>query len=178
MHHTSAHSSSYTPVSAHACEPQKQHHLPTQHVTSQLTSVQYMDLTGAPLAKDPTSCRKACCDAGELSCDVWMWWKDFPSGPPCWYGLKGRSMPSTKWIGEARPGPPPPPPPPPPSPLPPQRFLTTPIGVQPSVLTMDLASDTEWSASVDGAPPRPIKVPGGGYNSDSQEQPWCVVSCC
>ena len=34
---------------------------------------------------------------------------------------------------------------------------------------MDLASDTDWTLSVDGGAPRPIKVPGGGWNSDQQE---------
>ncbi len=34
---------------------------------------------------------------------------------------------------------------------------------------IDLASDTDWTISLDGKPPRPIKVPGGGWNSDRQE---------
>jgi hypothetical protein len=34
--------------------------------------------------------------------------------------------------------------------------------------TLDLASGTAWTASLDGAPARPIKVPGGGWNSDRQ----------
>jgi len=38
--------------------------------------------------------------------------------------------------------------------------------------SIDLASDTDWTLSVDGAGSRPIKVPGGGYNSDLQDQPW------
>ena len=29
-----------------------------------------------------------------------------------------------------------------------------------------------WTLSVDGAPPRPILVPGGGFSSDQQAQPW------
>jgi hypothetical protein len=33
----------------------------------------------------------------------------------------------------------------------------------------DLASDSAWKLSVDGGPERPIKVPGGGWNSDLQE---------
>ncbi len=33
---------------------------------------------------------------------------------------------------------------------------------------MDLASDTAWSLQIDGGKPRPIKVPGGGWNSDFQ----------
>ena len=40
------------------------------------------------------------------------------------------------------------------------------------VRVLDLASESAWSASVDGAPPRPIVVPGGGYNSDLQPKPW------
>jgi len=34
---------------------------------------------------------------------------------------------------------------------------------------IDLASDTAWSLSLDGGPPRAIKVPGGGWNSDQQQ---------
>ena len=34
---------------------------------------------------------------------------------------------------------------------------------------IDLASDTDWTLSVDGATPRPIKVTAGGWNSDQQE---------
>ena len=33
---------------------------------------------------------------------------------------------------------------------------------------IDLASDTAWSLRIDGGEPRPIKVPGGGWNSDFQ----------
>lgn len=36
----------------------------------------------------------------------------------------------------------------------------------------DLASDSAWTLSVDDGPVRPIRVPGGGYNSDRQERPW------
>lgn len=36
---------------------------------------------------------------------------------------------------------------------------------------VDLASDTAWTLSIDDDAPRSIKVPGGGYNSDRQEQP-------
>ena len=41
---------------------------------------------------------------------------------------------------------------------------------------MNLASDTEWTLSIDGGPVRPIKVPGGGYNSDRQDQPLIEMS--
>jgi len=34
---------------------------------------------------------------------------------------------------------------------------------------MDLASDTDWTLSVDGGAPRPIKVTAGGWNSDQQD---------
>ena len=34
---------------------------------------------------------------------------------------------------------------------------------------MDLASDKDWTLSVDGGAPRPIKVTAGGWNSDQQE---------
>ena len=41
----------------------------------------------------------------------------------------------------------------------------------PSVAEIDLASDTAWTASADGAAARPIVVPGGGWNSDRQPAP-------
>ncbi len=41
---------------------------------------------------------------------------------------------------------------------------------------VDLASDTAWTLSIDGAVPRPIKVPGGGYNSDRQDPPLIEMS--
>ncbi|MEI8235522.1 MAG: hypothetical protein WCH57_12690, partial [Verrucomicrobiota bacterium] len=34
---------------------------------------------------------------------------------------------------------------------------------------MDLASDKDWTLSVDGGSARPIKVTAGGWNSDQQE---------
>lgn len=36
---------------------------------------------------------------------------------------------------------------------------------------IDLTSDTAWTLAIDGAAPRPIKVPGGGWNSDEQSPP-------
>lgn len=36
---------------------------------------------------------------------------------------------------------------------------------------LDLTSDTEWTARLDSGPPRPIRVPGGGWNSDEQAPP-------
>ncbi|HEX2394020.1 MAG TPA: glycoside hydrolase family 2 TIM barrel-domain containing protein [Bacteroidales bacterium] len=36
---------------------------------------------------------------------------------------------------------------------------------------VDLASDTAWSLTIDDSISRPIKVPGGGYNSDMQDLP-------
>jgi len=44
--------------------------------------------------------------------------------------------------------------------------LTAPLAVA------DLASDSAWTLAVDDGPTRAIKVPGGGYNSDRQDQPW------
>jgi Glycosyl hydrolases family 2, TIM barrel domain len=40
---------------------------------------------------------------------------------------------------------------------------------------LDLASDTAWTARLDGGAPRPIKVPGGGWNSDVQQPPIQVL---
>ena len=50
-------------------------------------------------------------------------------------------------------------------------FAAEPIPVEKSLpqSALDLASDTAWTLSVDGGTPRPIKVPGGGWNSDRQE---------
>jgi len=36
---------------------------------------------------------------------------------------------------------------------------------------IDLASDAAWQISIDDGPWRAVKVPGGGYNSDIQEEP-------
>jgi hypothetical protein len=41
---------------------------------------------------------------------------------------------------------------------------------------IDLASDTDWTLSIDGGNPRAVRVPGGGYNSDKQDQPWIEMS--
>jgi len=40
---------------------------------------------------------------------------------------------------------------------------------------LDLASDTAWTLRLDDAAPRPIKVPGGGWNSDLQQPPIQVM---
>jgi hypothetical protein len=45
-----------------------------------------------------------------------------------------------------------------------------------ALLEVDLASDTEWTLSIDGGAPRPIKVPAGGYNSDRQDPPLIEMS--
>ena len=36
---------------------------------------------------------------------------------------------------------------------------------------IDLASDSAWTLSADGGPARPIRVPGGGWNSEQQKPP-------
>jgi hypothetical protein len=41
-----------------------------------------------------------------------------------------------------------------------------------AILEVDLASDQNWTLSIDDGPARGIKVPGGGFNSDRQELPW------
>jgi hypothetical protein len=40
---------------------------------------------------------------------------------------------------------------------------------------IDLASDTAWTLRCDNGPARPIKVPGGGWNSDQQSPPIQVL---
>lgn len=37
---------------------------------------------------------------------------------------------------------------------------------------INLASDQEWTLTIDDGPARGIKVPGGGFNSDQQDPPW------
>jgi len=37
-----------------------------------------------------------------------------------------------------------------------------------TITELDLASDTAWTLLIDGDAPRPVKVPGGGWNSDLQ----------
>ena len=39
------------------------------------------------------------------------------------------------------------------------------------VQEIDLASDTAWTLRIDGGPPRAVRVPGGGWNSDLQNPP-------
>lgn len=150
---------------------------------------QYMGLSGAGVTATDDECREKCCAAGKAKCDVWLraepkaaaavdaeqhsgW---YPVGS-CFIGIaKGTSGSSPVWSGE-RLGedPPPPPPPPPPVPLPAdlsQRYTPVPMGTKP-LRVLDLASETAWTASVDGATARKITVPGGGYNSDLQPKPW------
>lgn len=46
----------------------------------------------------------------------------------------------------------------------------------PGVLgVVDLASETEWTLRLDDGPARPIKVPGGGWNSEQQSPPIQVM---
>ena len=47
---------------------------------------------------------------------------------------------------------------------------------KPPPRVLDLASDTAWEISLDDGPWRSIKVPGGGYNSDLQNEPWILQS--
>ena len=44
-----------------------------------------------------------------------------------------------------------------------------------ALATLDLASDTAWTLRLDGGVPRPVKVPGGGWNSDLQQPPIQVL---
>jgi hypothetical protein len=44
-----------------------------------------------------------------------------------------------------------------------------------ALATLDLASDTAWTIRLDDAAPRPVKVPGGGWNSDLQQPPIQVL---
>jgi hypothetical protein len=45
----------------------------------------------------------------------------------------------------------------------------------PSITEVDLASDRAWTLRCDEGPARPIKVPGGGWNSDQQSPPLQVM---
>jgi hypothetical protein len=44
-----------------------------------------------------------------------------------------------------------------------------------ALVTNNLASDTEWTLKIDNTPPRRIKVPAGGYNSDLQDEPLIAM---
>jgi hypothetical protein len=44
-----------------------------------------------------------------------------------------------------------------------------------ALAVIDLASESAWTLRLDDGPPRPIKVPGGGWNSDQQEPPIQVM---
>ncbi len=56
--------------------------------------------------------------------------------------------------------------------MPPQ---STSLPVPGAIDVIDLASDTEWTLRLDDGAPRPIKVPGGGWNSDLQNPPIQVM---
>lgn len=46
---------------------------------------------------------------------------------------------------------------------------------EPPLANVDLASDIAWTLRCDDGPARPIKVPGGGWNSDEQSPPIQVM---
>jgi len=53
-------------------------------------------------------------------------------------------------------------------------YATTAVEAETSgaLMNIDLASEQEWTLSIDDGPARGIIVPGGGFNSDRQEPPW------
>jgi hypothetical protein len=92
------------------------------------------------------------------------------TGPSCWVGAANLSdcVAAAAWGGAARVLPPP-------APLLPQAFVT-PCPGSAVLSSMDLGSSAPggagaWTLSLDGAPPRAILVPAGGYNSDEQAAP-------
>lgn len=50
-----------------------------------------------------------------------------------------------------------------------------PLPVPGALSVINLASDTDWKLSLDGGTARPVKVPGGGWNSDHQSPPIQVM---
>lgn len=51
-----------------------------------------------------------------------------------------------------------------------------PLPVPGALSVIDLSSDKDWTLRLDDGPTRPIKVPGGGWNSDQQSPPIQVMS--
>jgi hypothetical protein len=151
---------------------------------TKLRQRQYMGMRGNEgVTASDAACRAKCCAAGVAKCNLWLRAETkagggFPEGT-CFIGIaKGSSQASSDWSGERIGKDPPPAPPPPPRPPPPglpadlsQQFVPVPLGSAPAHV-LDLASDSAWTVSVDGAASRPIVVPGGGYNSDLQPKPW------
>lgn len=152
---------------------------------SDASALQYMGLTVSYPTTSDAECRAKCCAAGVAKCNVWLRLEQDPTSSyplgTCFIGIaQGGSVHSPAWSGE-RIGndPPPPPPPAPPAGVPTdlsQQYVPVPLAASGPVQELDLASDSSWTASVDGAASRPIIVPGGGYNSDMQPEPWIDVS--
>ena len=128
------------------------------------------EVTGVPTY---SACFSACCGLNGMmfqfcpagvACDAY-------TGPSCWCGAANltqcKRSADTQWLGASQPSAPLPPPPTP------QRFLPRSLATAPiSQLDLEDESGGAWSAAVDGAPPRSIRVPAGGYSSDFQDQPW------
>lgn len=53
--------------------------------------------------------------------------------------------------------------------------LFRPLPLSGVLAVVDLASDNEWMLRLDDGPERPVKVPGGGWNSDQQSPPIQVM---
>ena len=118
-------------------------------------------------------CEAACC--ADAACQLFEW---CPAGETC-SGFSAacftgqadlsKCSASPTWRGAARALPPRPP-------RPPQRFAPPYMQAPTAPLAeLDLADEAAagaWSVSVDGAPARAARVPGGGYNSDAQDAPF------
>eukprot|EP01050_Picozoa_sp_SAG11_P003940 SAG11_NODE_237_length_11835_cov_11.023347_4_plen_1312_part_00 len=143
---------------------------------TKLRQRQYMGLSGQGVTATDDACRAKCCAAGLKKCNVWLRaeveMQEYPVGS-CFIGIaQGFSGRNPVWSGERIGEDPAPPPPPAPVPADlSQQFVPVPMGSAPGHV-LDLASDSAWTASVDGAASRAVVVPGGGYNSDMQPKPW------
>ena len=140
-----------------------------------LVNQQFFGMNGVGVVATASECRAACCAAGALHCNTWLYGAEtMVHGSNCYISKQqGIPTPSSQWSGEclgctsphARV-------PPPGPPDLPQHYHTVPLGTHSPAEYVDLASDSAWAASVDGAAERSIRVPAGGYNSDLQEPPF------
>ena len=145
--------------------------------TVSLDGLRCPHLKGDATAKTPADCIHACCTSGLANytgiCDTWQFHPDDGClvGGPEDYDMTQCVAAGSGWTGARR------------FRVPelvprPQRFVPSPAALGPlggatlPLWSLDLASATAWRASVDGAMPRGIVVPGGGYSSDLQEKPW------
>jgi hypothetical protein len=140
-----------------------------------LTNIQCYGLSNDPGVRTQEDCVAFCC--ANPACVAWEFCPPGETcsgyaGPSCWAGATDLTKcdPGQGWVGGGRATPTP-------SPLRPQVFLPPLSPASAPLASVDLGSSSgsggamSWTAAVDGAAPRSILVPAGGYNSDQQEPP-------